>query len=297
MTNLEQAKMNRNNALLSYLNDNAAVTASNLPFTTQKDKTSTDVAACILAASKAGADNTGFSEEKLAAKTAMARLAAQLCGYAQVKFDLLEKYSLSEQLNESETFYLAAADAEAGARALAAVNVMTENISDLTDYVSASQLDDLTEAIGEFMQAEGSSGSVHSASPALTQAFKSALKKTDIDVKNITKLGKFYELSNPGFYEGLLEVCQIPTVNVHHTNVDLTLHDSVDGTPIANATASLSNSSKTGTSDATGFLHIDHVQMGNATLSITCTGYEPLSMLIHILNGHDNSFNLQMVKL
>jgi hypothetical protein len=47
---------------------------------------------------------------------------------------------------------------------------------------------------------------------------------------------------------------------MHHTNVNVLVTASEDGHPIANATGTLSNSDKTGTSDLDGEMHIKQVR-------------------------------------
>ncbi len=86
MTNVEQAKMQRNGGLNQFLADNTSAYAADNAFINSKNKYVTDYATLLAYASQTGQDNTGFNREKLNAKTAAGQSAASCCARAQVMF-------------------------------------------------------------------------------------------------------------------------------------------------------------------------------------------------------------------
>jgi hypothetical protein len=263
MNNLEQAKITRNEGMETFLNQNSntfksdvAMSALVTKFINNK-KNVTDIAKLM------GADNSGFSQNKVDAKFDMGDFASVLCGTAQVKLDELGKHDASVQLHDAITYYTSPADAEAAARAQAAHDVMIANLADLSpDYVKQDELDSLQTLITTFTGTQGTSQAVRSATPAVTAQFKSNIKQTDNDAQNLVKLARKYKATNKSFFDALVAVCKTPAVAVHHTNVDVVVKNNATNTAIVGAIATLSNSKKTATSIDTGFLHFEQVSGG-----------------------------------
>ena len=295
MNNTEQAKMARNQGIESFATKNASVYAADPAMMALAAKFVIDKKAAADIAALMGADNSGFSQNKADAKFDMADFAAMLCGAAQVKLDSLGKQEIANQLHDAISYYTGPADAEAAARAQAAHDTMFTNQAIITDdYVKLAELTTLQSLITAFTDTKGTSQIVHSATPALTLQFRAAIKATDEDAKNFVKLGRKYKKANKTFFDALEAVCKTPAIAVQHTHVDVTIKDSATNKPIAGAIATLSNSKKTSASNNDGFLHFDQVGGGNATLTVTATGYQTFTMLIHIDSGKDNSFNIVM---
>jgi len=298
MNNLEQAKITRNEGMEVFLNQNSNIYKSDVAMNALVTKFATNKKAVTDIAALMGADNSGFSQNKADAKLDMGDFAATLSGTAQVKLDELGKHDVSMQLHDSISYYTKPADAEAAARAQAAHDVIVANLAALSpDYVKQEALDTLQKLINTFTGTQGVSQAVRTATPAVTAQFKSNIKLTDTNAKDFVKLGRKYKAINKPFFDALVAVCKTPAVAVQHTNIDVTVKDSVTNNPVAGAMATLSNSKKTAASINTGFLHFEEVSAGNATLSINAKGYNPFNMLIHINSGKDNSFDVALEKV
>jgi hypothetical protein len=298
MNNVEQAKITRNEGMEVFLNQNSNTYKSDVALNALVTKFAANKKAVTDIAALMGANNSGFNQNKADAKLDMGDFAATLSGSAQVKLDSLGKHDVSMQLHDAISYYTSPADAEAAARAQAAHDLMVANLTDLSpDYVKQEELDTFQTLINTFTGTQGVSQAVRTATPAVTTQFKSNIKLTDTNAKDLVKLGRKYKAGNKPFFDALVAVCKTPAVAVHHTNVDVTIKDSATNNPISGAIATLSNSKKTAASIDTGFLHFEQVSPGNANLTVNAIGYKPFSILIHINSGKDNSFNVAMETL
>ena len=295
MTNREQAKMTMYSGLNTFLTDNAVVYAANLAFTTEKTKFDAVYLQVKKFAAKTGTDNSGFSVDKEQAKAEMAKKAATLSGFAKVRFGDLNQPDLAGQLHVTDTDYTSAADSASVTLAQAAKNLMNDNIAVLApDYVTPIDLTDLNILITDFQNAQGASDAAHQTEPQDTSAFKDALTPVDDSIDNMKLLGRFYQDTGAEFYNELLLVTALPAVNVHHTNVNVTVTASEDGHTLANATGTLSNSDKTGTSDLSGQMTIEEVLAGDAVLTVNATGRKQVQTQLHINRGKDNDLSVVM---
>ena len=295
MTNREQAKMTMYAGVDTFLTDNAAVYAANVAFTTEKAKFDNAYIQVKNMAAKTGTDNSGFSIAKEQAKAEMAKKAATLSGFAKVRFIDLNEPDLAGQLNVSDTDYTTPADSESVTRAQSARDLLGANLPDLIpDYVSPLDLTALGTLITDFQNAQGASDAAHQTEPQDTSAFKDALAPMDDSIDNLLLLGRFYQDTQAEFYNELLLVTQLPPINVHHTNVNVTVTASEDGHAIANATGTLSNSDKTGTSNLSGLMTIEEVLAGDAVLTVNATGRKQVQTPLHIDRGKDNDLGVVM---
>jgi hypothetical protein len=295
MNNVEQAKLSRDAGLATFLNDNAAEYATNNAFIAIATKYATDYGILTGTVPAAGADNSGFNEEKLDNKELASAEAATLSASAQVQLDSLGMFSVSGKLHDAENYYFNVSDAESAGRLQGAHDTMNDNLPTLSpDYVTSGDLSAFQTLIDNFTKAQGTSESVHAISPAFTAQFKSALKVVDKDVVSILKLGKKMKISNPNFYTALVKQCKLPAVNVHHTTLHITIQDKTTGAPVAGGTITVSNTKKIATADTAGFGEIDELHDGNPTLNITAPGYTTYSSLIHIASGRENDYTIQL---
>jgi hypothetical protein len=296
MNNREQAKLSRDAGLATFLNANAAEYASDNAFIVIAAKYAADYTILTATVPAAGADNSGFNEEKLNNKGLASANAAMLSASAQVQLDSLGMFSVANALHDAESYYFNASDADCAGRLQGAHDTMNDNLPTLSpDYVTNADLSAFQTLINNFTQAQGTSESVHATAPALTIKFRSALKVVDKDVVSILKLGKKYKTTNVDFYNALIKQCKMPAVSIHHTTLHITVQDPT-GAPVSGATITVSNTKKTTTTDASGFGEIDDLHDGNPTLNITATGYQSYSSLIHITAGKENDYTIQLQK-
>jgi hypothetical protein len=295
MNQKEIAKTKMYNAIDKFLTDNVKAYETNKAFSTDRQNFSDQLTEINDIATILSVDNTGYSKQKMQAKKDMADSAAHLSGFAQVCLLKLKKNLEASQLHISSSEYSHIPDTEAKALAQSAHDVMDANITNLSpDYVTADDLTGLQNLINTFNTTQGSSTSVSQGIPEQRKNFKQAIITIDSTINDICLLARKYITSNADFYNNLLAQCVIPVVNIHHTTLSVTVKKKSDNSPITNATGSLSNSKKTGTSDAKGFMTIEQVRKGNPTLSIKAAGFTDYTSLIHIISGQDNHFDIFM---
>ncbi len=299
MNHKATAQLSTNEALHQYLNNKevVALLANDLAANNLIIKFEANRVKSIASAAAAGVNNAGFSTDKLNAKEAMAFKAACMAGSAQVKFDELGKHSLSKQLQDSETYYLHAADSESSTYAQAACDLLTLNLTILTpEFCTAADLLEFQSLINSFMVTQGSSLKVHKISPELTLQLATDLKASRKNTTDLIKITKKYKKSNNVFYKSLVDVSR-PKLVVHHNDVLLTIIDQKTGNLIKGAAATLSNSTKTGSSNEEGTILLEEISGGNPTLTIEADEYIKYSAPIHVESGRQNEFKIVLTRI
>ena len=299
MDNKEIAQLSCNEATSKYFVSDLAkdVIAANPALVKETHLFEINRKTAIESAAAAGIDNAGFSKEKYDAKVVMSFTASSLSASAQVKLDSLGKQSLSVQLHDAETYYMGASDSEAGTFAQAAYDLMNTNQVIITDEnVSVAELLIFKNQIAAFITTKGSTEEVHKVSPVLTKKFKDDVEVVKTNIKNIIKLSKKLKHSNPEYHAALIQVTR-PDTNVHHTNIELNVIESISATAIPNAEATLSNSKKTGKSDINGLIEVKEIYSGNQTLTVIAVGYQKYTEIINIISGRTNTFTIKLIKL
>lgn len=243
-------------------------------------------------------DNTGYSKDKKSLKVDMAESIATLAGVAQVAFEEKEMQVEAQQMHVSVSDYLRLSDVEAKVLAEAQYEILVAHKALLVpDFITEEELSSAGSLINSFHASTSSGALKQQSSPTETQNFKKTIKYKDKLVEDIRLLARKLGKTNPDFYERLLAVSTLPPVAVHHTYFSVTLLSKETKQPIANATASLSNTKKTGISDESGNLNIEQVRQGTATLHIKAEGYKELNIKVSIQRSRDNHFDLELEAL
>jgi len=296
MTKNESAKMNRNTATCTCLENFLTTFSTTDPalkscYTRIKNNT----ADTVLSAIAASANNTGYSADKIIAKKEVSLLASSLSGSAQVKFDLLDNNTLSKSLNSTQSFYINASDAITEVRLMNAYDIMNTNVTLITsDYITPTQLTDFLNKITAYTTISGTSMNVNKVSPVLTAKFKSDLKLTSQDIVSIKKIMLKYKKSNPAFYYAVMISCKIPTVQVSHTPLIVSITSSVDSSPIPDVKGTLTNSKETPISSKKGVMTYETVLGGNKVATFTHPDFISKEVDIHIISGETNSLTISL---
>ena len=299
MTNTQQAKMTGYKGLKEFLELPANITIyeGNVPFNTGAGDFATDNAENLRLASVVTADSSGFSTQKKAAKLDMGELGIIIGGAAFGRFNKIGKQSLAEQMHYNITDYTDPADATSAALARAAHKVMNDNIADLTDFVSPAQLLAFMNAIIKFEKTTGTSSSAHKATPTERILFKKSFKTVDATIESQKLYALFFKKDHNEFYVNFMALAEMPTVNIHHTDISTHITNLADGTPIENATITETRTEKAESSDYEGNATIEEVSAGKNVIDITAPGKKTVSLHINVKSGKDNHFNIQMENL
>jgi len=298
MTNRQAAQETRNITVCAFLEvpANAAIYASHVAFGSIATKMAEDSAAAVTAGTKAGADNTGYSVDKIVDKEAASQLAAQLCASCIVKLELLGNHGLSDSLNGAATFYSTAKDAVCTNRLMNVYGVMDENLELITpDYLTATQLATFLTKINNYTTTKGSSILVNNNSPVLTKSYDEAMRQTNTDVATIKELAKFYKITEPTFYAGIMKACKMPAVTVHHTPVIITITDASSTGVLAGVHGVLTKSKEQPVSNVAGIMTYSTVLGGSTTATFSKKGFHTVVREITVVSGKKNAFSVALV--
>ena len=287
MTNEQSAEMTSHLASIDFFGRNAAIVNQNPVFKAAVDEFKANYDAEKAYGAILATDNTNLSEEKIALKAKMIEDLVEMTGYAFVALNKAGKTHDAEQLDTTPTDY-ALGDNEAYDLAKANLQLLKDQTAIISpNYVSADDLKDLETTIEDFINAKGETQDILKITPAQREAFKDALAKTKVSIEHIRILAKKFKKTNKLFYDELMRVTTVVLTNVNHTSLSLGIKDK-DGNPLANVTASLSNSKKTATSDAKGYLKIDEIRNGITTITITSPNHKDYTQEVRIVRGREN---------
>ena len=293
MNNRQQAQMTMFVALKAELVASATAYTGNQDYIDEVALFNINVQKNSDAATAAHADNSGFSAEKLTAKKELAKMASNMSGKAYVKFTNLNKTSLASQLHVEPTDYNDVSDSQCAKLAQEAHKLMSDNIGDLTpNTITAAMLTSLQGKIDVFTQKQGSSDTVHEVSPEMTRKFRDSFKPVMINVDHLKLLTRDYELSNPKFYARMMASMVIPTINVHHTNVEVHATAKSTGKSVEGMEFSLTKANKKDTTDFEGNAEIEHVKSGDDVLTGKINGAILYTANVKIKRGKLNHYDV-----
>ena len=298
MNNRQAAQETRNIAVCGFLTipANAAIYAANVGFSTAATKMQTDSAAAIIAGTDAAADNTGYGLDKSIAKDSVSAMAAQLCAGCIVQLKILGNNALTNSLHGAASYYLKVKDAICTTRLMSVYNIMHDNLALITtDYLTAAQLTTFLASINTYTTTKGSGTTVNNNSPVLTKAFNTAMKLTSEDVATLKELAKFYEISQPIFYDGIMKACKMPAVTVRHTPVVINVTDASTTAVLPGAESTLTKSKEVLTSNIYGVIKYAKVTAGFTTGTVSKAGYITKVLPMEIIRGVTNTFNVALV--
>lgn len=290
----EVAKMTMYGGFVKYITENATQFAGNEPMEQNKIQIVDLYATLTSQAKQLATDNTTYSHEKTNTKQAMAETASTLAGIGQIGLRKAGLTTEAAQLHTALSDYLSVADVEAAALAGNTYTLLFSNKAVLVKYISDALLAQFETEIEKFNNTKGSSTQVKQTTPELTKSFKANVRGMDALVDDMVILGKLFKTAKPAFYNNLAANGELPPISVNHTGLSVTVKNKATHQPLANATLSLSTSSKTDISDDQGFAGIDTVRFGNAELILIATGFKPTTLHVSLNKGKDNHFDVEL---
>lgn len=292
MDNYDQAERTRNDTTETTFAAEAANYIGNTLLINKVSEFNVSNAANIAAAAACNPDNSGYSQVKNDAKIILSEEAATYSGIAYVIFTDAGKIEIAEKLHVNLTDYLDLADSACSALAQGDYDILWEYKTDIAPDISELMLTEHQTLINTFTGLKGASAMVHDASPALTQAFAESFKLPRRIIEMIKLLMRPYKTSNLPFYERVMASLIIPTVNVHHTYVDILATDNATGNPLEGVVFSLDIAKKSGTTDYEGKATIEKTKSGKDILTGKIAGKTVYTGHIEIKRGRRNPFNL-----
>lgn len=290
----QESKIKMFNGFDTFLDENESVYLGNKPLEKLRANFKKGLTTVNDFAAKQSTTKTGYSEEKRLAKIEMGTEAAILSGFALVGFKETKNTLAASKLHISITDFTGLNDAEAPAMVLDTYNLLKDNLSTLVDHVSQDDIDNLLALYVKYLETQGSSEEVNASSPIQTAEFAESIKDQDEIIDDIRLTARKFMKSNPTFYKELIANSTPPPVIVHHTTLSISVTHKITKQPIANAAGKLSNSKKTGTTNAKGFMIVEQIRNGRAQLILSAPNCKDLEVEIVIIRGKDNHFDLEM---
>jgi hypothetical protein len=291
------AKLHRNLAEKAILTNpaNAASINASKPILNATNDCLTSFADAEAKALAAGIDYKGYTENRDVVRTSLAHEIAIICGNAYVKFNKLGKHDLAEQLHINETDYLDGKVENALHYAQTGHDIMASHLTDLTDYITATDLSNLQTLINNLTTAEGQTLSLHQASPADTAAAEAAILKTDEDIHNLLIVIRPLQKTNLSLYNAIVLNSILPPVNIHHSYLTVTVRDAATNALFQGAVLTINTSDKkTATTDDTGIGKIDRLRSGPTILTITAPGKPVKRIHLQISIGKNNTLEVSL---
>jgi hypothetical protein len=287
MTNDQNEEMDTHLGADDYFEKNKALFANNPAFKKAIEEFRANYKAETQFGALLATDNTVFSQEKLNLKTKMINDIVELAGFAYVALTVAGKIKEADQLDIHPSDY-ALSDQDSYDLAKANLKLMRDQIVIIApDYVTDIELTELETTIESFINAKGDAMVINKATPAQREAFRLALEKTRISINHIRILAKKYKKTNPIVYDQIIKVTTVNKTRTNHTSLSMGINDK-DGKPIVGATASLSTSKKTATSDLDGNLKIDAIRNGQTMATIQAPGFKDKQIKLNIVRGREN---------
>lgn len=217
-----------------------------------------------------------------------------LTGCAFVRFNKLGKGDLANQLDIFEWNFKGASDSNCGTMMKSNSKLMRDNIDDLDpDYVTDGDLDAVDLLIQKFIDLQGTSEAVHSASPEITAEFTNSFAPVKDEMENVLLVvRKNFKMSTPKFITELEAAAKKPTVNVHHTIISIHATKKSNDEPVEGILFSETKSGKSGKTDFKGNAEIDKVKSGDDVLTGVLAGITVYSGHINNKRGKNNHYNI-----
>ena len=126
----------------------------------------------------------------------------------------------------------------------------------------------------------------------LTQEYKDSFKPVMMRVSHLKFLTRDYKTSNTAFFDRLMASTVIPTINVHHTYVEVHVSEKNSGKPVEGMSFKLNNCTKTGKTDWEGNAKLEEVKQGKAILTGEMGGVVKYESHITIKSGKVNHYDV-----
>lgn len=220
-------------------------------------------------------NTTGVAVTKGTKKRGMAKIAVAIAQGLQAYGESIQDPDLIKEMSISYT-EIKIMDAK-NAPALAMCMLILSTASGLPQAdmlkfgISPVVLQTLTDSIASYSAVQESTRAVKTNKTKLTKNLSTLVKEgNSIMRKEILKIARQFEITNPDFYYELLDAAKVQTQNIHSKIRIFAVEE--NGTPIENAMVTISGSALTGKTDADGKCTITKVTEGTRTVTVSKPG-------------------------
>ncbi len=297
MTQNQIAELTMLQSVKNFLDENTGIHSSDAAFQTLVADYNSKLTALLTIGADLMSDNSTFSNTKEEIRNTLITKLVELNGFAKVGLKKAGVKIEANQMQVKRYFFNTLADAElllAGNNSLTVMQEQTAVLSPL--YVTATDLTDLSTLLSDFLAAKNDAENVHHTTPNDRKAFTAQLNELIDLVKDMRLLSKKFKAVHAQFVEDFKSNSTVHELGIHHTNLNVTVTDKVDGKAVAEAITSISGSNKSANTDASGNAIITSIKNGKCTLTVTATGYVQVVKEVKIERGRDNKFIVQLEK-
>jgi len=275
MTTRNESKLNMYDAVISFCNNNASVTASIPAFQSALTNFQSTVAGIHSNAQLEANIITGHTASKADLKqtlaTAAANLAALVYAYAIDAKDSV----LRERVNIVPSEFKKFKDEMLIAACSNIRDAANANIAELAPYgITASSITDLQTAIDAYAAKISSPRNAVSQRASYSKAITALFKQADgILKKQLDKMALNFQAANIDFYNTYKSNRTIIDPGTSATSIAGTVTNSDNGQPVAGAHVQLVGNGHADVTDAQGNYILKSIEIGTQQVKITCAGF------------------------
>lgn len=290
MTDLQKAKLTRNAAVVSFLENNKEVFEKDNDLIHFYNKLVSDHAQSLVSAEDLSDDDTSFSTAKLAAKKDVCEMARSICNTAKTAFSVWGDKELYKKTKVGFLHFFRSNDFYTEQRLKELYKLLSNHLKSLSpEYITQEQLDLFRDKIKIFIDAKGSS-SINDRPPVdVVTRLKMDLKVIEVDIHYIFSKALKFKKDHEVFYEGLISCNIIPEKEKEtETIVEFTIADLASKQYLQGVEAKFSKSSEKLMSNQYGKMVYNHAKAGRGIATFLLDGYKECVSIVKIKAGTVN---------
>lgn len=309
----QEAKLNMYRTVENYCNENTTIISTNVAFMAAFTEFKAKIVAINTTLQQDAVNITGIAQDKKNAKLALCEKAADIAGLIYAYAETVSNETLKQEVNYSLSALIKTREETLVARCQNIYNAGVLNQSSLTDYgITPAILANLQSLITAFNAQTPKPRTAISQRKTLTANLVTLFKETDKILRTrMDKLVITFKAAHPDFvktYEAARVIVDPP-----HTTTQLkgTVTDKTTGTPVKNASVTVTATPKTAANpetaatanpvtvqtDPAGEYLFKPLPFGEYTMTVTATGYTEFdSDVIDVRLGEINDFDVELVK-
>ena len=298
MTDLQRAKLNRNAAVVKFLDNNKPVFEKDVEMNHFYKKLVSDHAQSLVSAEDLEEDGTAFTEQKLVAKKEVCEMAQLLCSTAKEAFWLWGDKVLYKKTKVGYLHFFRSNDFYTEEHVKELHKLLNNHIKSLSpEFITEEQLDEFKNKIKVFVETKGSSSINDRPSLEVIKRLKMDLKVIEVDIEYIFNHASKYKNTDETFYNGLIECNTIPEKKeTSETVVEFTIIDSDNNIALQDVYSSLSKSFEKLKSNEEGKIVYNNTKAGRVVATFLLEGYKECVSILKIKAGMVNRFDVSMEK-
>jgi hypothetical protein len=299
--NAEQiAKLNMYDAVKTVCQDNATTIATINAFKTALDEFKDKISAIKEVAQQKDMTTTGIAADKKVRKENLSRTASAVAGAIYAYAATTGNNTLKQEVNFSAYDLQRTKDAMLAPRCQNIHDLGAANLTALADYgINAAKLAELQTAIDAFADSAPKPRAAKTTRSAMVANLRQLFNEADqiLDERMDALLPQF-AATNPDFVATYQSARKILDPQTTTTQLKGTVTNQSDAAPVADATITVVEASKTAKTDANGDYLIKPLEIGTYTVTVTKTGFNNFQITgVEVKLGQVNSLAVELVEI